>query len=290
MKFVNTTNKTVHNKFTGFMHPGKIISGNSDSKCLKISLKKIIDACGDKVAIRLDDDEVALVDALMKLDAIGGKFDPKSIPDEIRNDPTGERRSSERSRQTQQKSIDDAKLSVEDARRREAFINGEILEPKRRPVGMANMEGEPVDPSKLKSGFERIMEENARIAAGEKPKADPSEMLDPVGAHMKKDGEPDAPNNDGPYDAAGKPAEPLKRAIHRPDDGTRSADAVEPLPEISERAGAMDRSAAEMARKLSIVGPDIETMVNGSTEEKPQKANKKAKGGRKTTKTIKDEE
>jgi hypothetical protein len=59
----------------------------------------------------------------------------------------------------------------------------------------------------------------------------------------------------------------------------------------------MDRSAAEMARKLSIIGPDIDTMVNESVGEKPQeaqkepkKANKRANGGRRNAKTRKDAE
>ena len=117
--------------------------------------------------------------------------------------------------------------------------------------------------AKLKSGFEKLMEENARIAAGENnEKKSSEEILDPIGAHAKKDGAAD------PYpsgDAGEIGAEPvsLSMAHGLEGDGTKSADALEPVPQAPENGSAMDRKAAEVAGELAQIGPKKKTVSKG---------------------------
>ena len=276
MKFVNLTAKIVHTKWTGFIKPGQSAEGNRDSKRFEAVMQEVVSSCGSKVGIRLSDNEVALLKTIMDLDQKGVKFDPSSIPEEVINDPTGEKRASERSRAAQQAAIeDDKKRNVESARR-EAFINGEIDD--RKPKGLATMKGEPVDNSSLKSGFERIMEENARIERekGKVDKADAKEILDPIGSHAKHSGEAECDAD--PAEAATADAAPADAAK---EDGTgertKSADAKEPIPTVSEKAGAMDRKAADVAQKLAQFGP-----VDHKKPEKPAKAGKPEKQARAT--------
>lgn len=269
MKLINITTRSVHTKYTGFLAPGKTVEGNRDSKKLETVLEEVVQTCGTKVAIRLSDKEVKLINAIMNLDERGEKFDPSSIPEEIRNDPTGEKRAADKARAAQQKAIEgDQKKNVE-SMRREAIINGEIDE--RKPKGLATMEGKPVDVSSMKSGFDKILEENAKIAAG-KGKANPQEMLDPVGAHQKgAPGAAPAPHDSEPTDDANQES-PVKQARNKEDDGTKSADATEPIPTVSERAGQMDRMAAEVARRVSTIGP-----TPPLPDDKPAKPTKPAK-------------
>lgn len=273
MRFVNLTCRTVRTKFTGFIAPGRSENGNADSRKLEKALAEIVDACGDSCAICLSDREVNLINKVMDLDERGGKFDPSSIPADIRNDPSGVKRASERSRAAQQAGLDADKHAHEEQARREAVINGEVSE--REPKGLATMKGEPVDESKLKSGFESIMEANARIERGEDGKGkDIAEVLDPIGAHMK-DREVQAPPDEGAQDmpdAAPPDADPVPTASGREDDGTRSADTEVPEPQAPDRSGAMDKSAAEVARKLSVVGPDTDPKGKGAGKRKGQSA------------------
>lgn len=268
MKFVNLTAKIVHTKWTGFIKPGQSLEGNRDSKRFENVLQEVVSSCGTKVGLRLSDKEVDLLKSIMDLDQKGLKFDPSSIPEEVMNDPTGEKRASERSRAAQQAAIDgDRKRNVE-AARREAFINGEIDD--RKPKGLATMKGEPVDNSSLKSGFERIMEENARIESekGKVDKADAKEILDPIGSHAKTTGE--AEGDAVPAEAEAAPDDAAKE--EGTGERTKSADAKEPIPTVSEKAGEMDRKAAETARKLSQFGP-----VDPKKQDKPAKAGKPEK-------------
>lgn len=278
MKLVNLTAKIVHTKWTGFIKPGHSAEGNRDSKRFEEVMQEIVSSCGSKVGIMLSDNEVALLKTIMDLDQKGVKFDPSSIPNEVRNDPTGEKRASERSRAAQQAAIDgDRKRNIESARR-EAFINGEIDD--RKPKGLSTMKGEPVDNSSLKSGFERIMEENARIEGekGKVAKADANEILDPIGSHAKTSGEAGgdaAPADAAPAEAEADPAEaePVDSAKEEgTGERTKSADAKEPIPTVSEKAGEMDRKAADTARKLAQFGP-----VDPKKQEKPAKAGKPEK-------------
>ena len=200
----------------------------------------------------------------MDLDAKGGGFDPASLPEEVRNDPSGEKRNSEAIRQAQQREMDERGKANDEAARREAETNGETDPNYRRPVGPATMEGEKVDASKLKSGFEKLMEENAKIAAGDKPSE--AEILDPIGAHAKKDGAQDPAPADGEADASRAPgAEPVSVNMAKglDGDGTKSADATVPEAVAPGRGNAMDRKAAEVAGKLSHIGPEPKAKGEG---------------------------
>lgn len=259
MKLVNVTHRNVYSSSTGTIAPGK--KSPDIYHDLEKALSKVVDICGKNFGIILNERESKLIETIMNLDELGEKFDPMTIPAEIRNDPLGKKRASEMSRANQQALLDAERNANSDKAMREAIINGEVDERQnlgRRPVGPATMEGKKVEPSMLKSGFEAILEENARIAAGKQNKpADPREMLDPIGTHMKKEGaaDPLPANNDG---TGIGDAKPIKEAHNRDDDGTRSADTSTPTPVVGERASAMDRQAAETARKLSIIGPDIQ--------------------------------
>lgn len=255
MKLVNVTDRNVYNSSTGNVAPGRTTPDTF--RDLEKVLQKVVDICGRKFGIILNEREAALVERLMALDELGEKFDVMSIPASIRNDPTGAKKASEMTRKSQQASIDADKKANEEAERREAIINGEIDErAQRKPVGPATMEGEKVDPKNIKSGFEAILEENARIAAGKKNEhASTQEMLDPIGAHMKKGGsqDPEPAQNDG---TGIGDAQPVKQARNLDGDAVRTADANVPAPEVSERASAMDRQASDIARKLSTIGPE----------------------------------
>lgn len=272
MKFVNITRSSVYTPFFGTLAPGAVSSGNG-KKCrvLEDALTEIVKACGNKLGIRLNAEEAKLLKRLMDLDELGGGFDPTTIPAEIRNDPTGAKRAEEAARAMQQSQIDKDKAENVAGARREAEINGEILPP-RKPVGPATMEGEKVDPTKIKSGFEAIMEENARIASGEKkPEMDVDEALDPIGAHAAGAPKKEVPDSE---DAIGRNPEPVVEAKGVQGDVTRNADAEMPKPEAPERGNAMDRQAADIAGKLATMGPVEEPPANDA------KAAKGAKKGR----------
>ena len=272
MQFVNTTQKSVYTKFTGNLGPGAVSSRkNAICQQFEKSIEAVVDACGDKLGIRLSPREAELLNLLMNLDERGGGFDPATIPEDIRNDPTGAKRAEEAARAAQQKQIDDAKAANAAGAAEEAEINGETDE--RKPVGPATMKGEKVTPDMLKSGFERIMEENARIAAGEKTSS--KEMLDPIGAHLEaKAQEPKEETPAADAKAPGKDPEPVKKAGEDEDDATKTADAEEPIPQAPEKGSAMDRQAADVAQKLSTIGP-VDTPA---PREKASKGKSKGKG------------
>ena len=260
MQFVNLTTRTVFTSFSGSLAPGQVSpDGGIKRRRLQDALEEVVKVCGSSLGIRLNAKEAELIAKLMDLDAKGGGFDPASLPKEVREDPTGEKRNSEAIREAQQREMDERGKANADAARREAEINGETDPDYRKPVGPATLEneGEKVDASKLKSGFEKLMEENARIAAGEnKDKPSSDEILDPIGAHAKKDGaeEPEPAGQD-----AGAPgAEPVSVNMAKglEGDGTKSADATIPEAVAPGRGNAMDRKAAEVAGKLSHVGPE----------------------------------
>ena len=108
------------------------------------------------------------------------------------------------------------------------------------------------------------MEENARIAAGEnkkKPSAD--DILDPIGAHAKNDGY--AYSDPAVDDAGDIGAEPVSVNMAKglEGDGTKSADAHEPIPQATVNGSAMDRKAAEIAGDLAHIGPKKKASVKG---------------------------
>jgi len=266
MQFVNLTTRTVFTSFSGSLAPGQVSpDGGLKRRRLQDALEEVVKVCGSSLGIRLNAREAELIAKLMDLDAKGGGFDPASLPKEVREDPTGEKRNSEAIREAQQREMDERGKANADAARREAEINGET-DPDRKPVGPATLEneGEKVDASKLKSGFEKLMEENARIAAGEnKEKPSSEEILDPIGAHAKKDGAADPEPAGG--DAGEIGAEPVSVSMAHglEGDGTKSADAQEPVPQAPEKGSAMDRKAAEVAGDLAQIGPKKKAVAKG---------------------------
>ena len=255
MKIVNITDRNIYSSDVGNVGPGRTTPDTYKDLCK--AMQKVVDMCGNRFGIILNDSEVSLLERIVSLDELGTKFDVNSIPAEVRNDPLGKKRASEMTRKSQHSAIDAERKANEAAARREAIINGEVDEKPRKPVGPATMEGEEVKPEMLKSGFEAILAENARIASGKaKGHASVQEMLDPVGAHMKKGASKDpAPaENDG---TGLGDAQPVRQARDLDGDAVRSADADLPAPEVSERASAMDRQASDIARKLSTIGPEV---------------------------------
>lgn len=267
MQFVNLTTRTVFTSFSGSLAPGQVSpDGGLKRRRLQDALEEVVKVCGSSLGIRLNSKEAELIAKLMDLDAKGGGFDPASLPKEVRDDPTGEKRNSEAIREAQQREMDERGKANADAARREAEINGETDPDYRKPVGHATLEneGEKVDASKLKSGFEKLMEENARIAAGEnKEKPSSEEILDPIGAHAKKDGAADPEPAGG--DAGEIGAEPVSVSMAQglEGDGTKSADAHEPVPQAPEKGSAMDRKAAEVAGDLAQIGPKKKAVAKG---------------------------
>lgn len=265
MQFVNLTTRTVFTSFSGSLAPGQVSpDGGLKRRKLEDALSEVVKVCGSSLGIRLNAREAELINKLMDLDSKGGGFDKASLPEEVRNDPSGEKRNLEAIRQAQQLEMDERGKANDEAARREAEINGETDPDYRRPVGPATLEneGEKVDASKLKSGFERLMEENSRIAANEnKEKPSSEEILDPIGAHAKKDGDQNFSPANGEADSrAPREAEPVSVSMAQglEGDGTKSADATIPEAVAPGRGNAMDRKAAEVAGKLSHVGPEPE--------------------------------
>ena len=267
MQFVNLTTRTVFTSFSGSLAPGQVSSdGGIKRRKLEDALAEVVKVCGNSLGIRLNAREAELINKLMDLDAKGGGFDPATLPQEVRNDPSGEKRNSEAIRQAQQREMDERGKANEDAARREAEINGETDPKARKPVGPATMEGEKVDPSKLKSGFEKLMEENAKIAAGEnKEKPSSAEILDPIGAHAKKDGAAEPAPAEAPSAPGAEPVA-VNMAKGLEGDGTKSADAEIPEAVAPGRQNAMDKKAAEVAGKLSHIGPEPKAKGKGKAK------------------------
>ena len=253
MQFVNLTDRKVYVKAVGMMVPGTRTPANVRSdRSLENAIDRIVTMCKDSVGIILNKRETELLNKLIELDAKGNGFDPRTVPEWIRNDPNGERRAHEKSLAAQQAEL--ASIAKKNAANmaREAEINGEVIA--RKPVGPSTLQGEHVQPSMLKTGFERIMEENARIAAGKDPVSN-AEILDPIGAHMAAGSHaPDVPAKGG-ESPIGKDPAPVKQAKHLREDGTRTADAEAPVPEVTEKATDMDLLAADTAAKLATLGP-----------------------------------
>lgn len=289
MQFVNVSFRSVYTSYAGMLAPGAVSSGK-EKKChdLEDALAGVIRECKGVMGIRLSKTEADLLDKLIKLDELGSGFRPEKIPAEIRNDPTGAARASKSRNEAQQEAMDNLAKANKRSAIREAEINGEIAE--RRPVGPATLEGEPVQPSMIKSGFERIMEENARIAAGKKkdPVTD-AEILDPIGYHAKgvDHGDshaedvpppvpdaPDAPPEVEPEKAIGKDPEKVKEAKNVEGDVTKLADAAPPPQGKPARQNQMDRLAAETAAKLATLGP----VDNKPSEPADSKAPAKGRG------------
>ena len=208
MKFVNTSNRIIYRSAIGKIEPGRTTIDKYHD--LEKTLKAILDICGKDLRIVLNAKEAQMLAKVMDLDDAGTKFDPNTIPAEIRNDPTGIRRLMERERKAQSLENNKTAKANKDAALREAMINGEVEEkPTIKPIGVdrSNEEkgGAPM------SGFDAILAENARIAAGQSATpASFKDIADPIGAAAKPEqpSEPEAPAQpDTPTDDAGTPTD-----------------------------------------------------------------------------------
>ena len=283
MQLVNLTAKTIYTTYSGTLRPGQVSAdGGPKRRKLEDLLNEIIKVCGTSLGIRLNATEAYLLNKLMTLYEKGGSFSKDQLPPEVRNDPTGEKRAAASVLAAQQKESDAMDAANRRGAQIEAEINGETQD--RKPVGPGNLQGETVKPDDLKSGFEQIMEENARIAAGQdvgdEEKKDIGEIRDPIGAHAKQtDGTENATGADGGVDLGADAGEPsgegnesaagegdgdksigtdpaaVTEAHGRDDDGTRSADTTPPPAQAPEKGGKMDQKAAEVAAGLDQIGP-----------------------------------
>lgn len=254
MRFVNMSSRPSYNTMSGSLGPGEVSSDGGPHRIrLEKALAEVVNACGSRLGIKLNEREAKLIDELVTLDERGRAFRKESLPKEVVDDPTGDKKREAMEDEAQRRSLDRISAANSEKAKRESIINGETDENVRRPVGPAVMDGEKVDPSELKSGFERIMEENARIASGGKPKMDVNEALDPIGAHMKSGNGDPRKETANETSSIGKEAEPPAAASGRDDDVAMTADAAFPVPKAQNAKNAMDRQAAEMAGKMSVL-------------------------------------
>ena len=268
MQFVNLTAKTVYTTYSGTLRPGQVSAdGGPKRRKLEELLNDIVKVCGNTLGIRLNAAEAQLLNKLMTLDERGGSFNKSQLPPEVRDDPTGAKRAAASVLAAQQKEAAARDAANRKGAQVEAEINGETHT--RKPVGPGNMQGTEVKPGDLKSGFEQIIEENARIAAGDGEgnveKKDVGEILDPIGAHAKNpEGDAGEPSGDGTKSASGEGdgeksigTEPaaVPAAHGLDDDVTRSADTTPPPSQAPEKGGKMDQNAAEVAAGLDQLGP-----------------------------------
>lgn len=220
MRFVNMSARPAYSTMSGSLGPGDVSSdgGPHRTKMEKV-LAEVVKSCGTRLGLRLNEREARLIDEIVTLDEKGRAFTKECLPEEIRNDPTGEKKREAMEDEAQRRKSESVRMDNEKRARTEAVINGETDEHEGRKSYGAN-EG----PSNRKTGFDAIMEENARIASGEK-KFDVNEILDPIAAHAKepKEAEPaaDEPAADEvpppKADDAGEPGEkaPAKRGRGR---------------------------------------------------------------------------
>ena len=194
MKFVNTASRIIYRSATGRLEPGK--KTPDTYRNLEKVLEEIIETCGKDLRIILNAKEAQLLAKVVDLDDAGTKFDPASIPAEIRNDPTGIKRLSERERQFQHQELQKTAKANKEAEEREALINGEVEEkPAIKPIGV-DRSGEAKDgKGEAVSGFAEILAENARIAAGQTATS-AREIADPIGANAKAE-QPEQPEQAG---------------------------------------------------------------------------------------------
>ena len=212
MKFVNTSNRIIYRSAIGKIEPGRTTIDKYHD--FEKALKAIVDICGKDLRIVLNANEAQMLAKVMDLDEAGTKFDPNTIPVEIRNDPTGIKRLMERERKVQSRENNNTAKANKDSALREAIINGEVEEkPAIRPIGV-DRSNEEKDGDKM-SGFDAILAENARIAAGQTATS-AREIADPIGANAKP-AQPEQPEQPE------QPSEPEDQA--QPDTPTEDAEA-----------------------------------------------------------------
>lgn len=257
MRLVNLTTRTAYTTMSGTLGPGeKSSDGGPYRSRLEKAMQEVVSACGNRLGVVLNEKEADLLERIVSLDEKGRNFDRASLPKEILDDPDGMKKAERMEDEAQKSQMDAIAEANAKASRTEAEIKGETGGMKRTPEGPAVMKGEKVGPSDLKSGFEKIMEENARLDAGKAPSGANfvNEAIDPIGSHMKKDAD-EAPEakperTDGAY---GKDAELPKQASGLDDDATRNADAKAPAAKAQDPRNSMDVQAAKMAEGLSVL-------------------------------------
>lgn len=252
------SDRPAYSTYSGPIAPGCVSSdGGPFRSRLEKVLADVVGACGERLAVRLNEREADLLDRLMRLDEKGRAFRKDSMPEEVRNDPLGLKESERLEDEAQKARHDRIRDANAAASMRETEIKGEASETGGKKAGKAGKPDEGAKEAQVqKSGFERIMEENARIASGKT--MDVSSALDPVGAHAVKDARDE-----------GTAAETAEEAP----DATRGADAEVPATEAPDGRNAMDRKAAEVAGGLSVL-----SAIDG-----PGSSRAKAKGkGRKS--------
>lgn len=185
MKFVNITDRIVYSSRTGNINPGKKTPDFYHD--LEKALQTVIDMCGKKFGVILSENEARLLNKVIDLDEIGSKFDPNTIPLEIRKDPLGIQRVKNAEVKAQHADLNSTAKANADAARREALINGEVEDkPSITPLQVPR-NGEDVEQGSGQSrpsGFEAILQENARIAAGKQVST--KDILNPVQALAKE--------------------------------------------------------------------------------------------------------
>ena len=253
MQFVNRSTRNVYTKFAGMLAPGAVTSGNGrESKILVQTLESIVNSVGSDIGIRLTQREAELIKKIIELDEAGCKFDPDSIPEDVRNDPVGARHAIEMSRRAQNRGINKMARSNAEAIARDIEINKEVVD--EGPSEVKSMDSLRAIPSALGSGFDAIMRANSRIESGSAEEI--GNILCPIGANSVAGGK--GPSSDKPVDenAGAKPTAADKRSR-------------------------LDGQAAEMAEALSPIGgvkASEEPKSKSETKDKPKtKAKSKTK-------------
>lgn len=265
MQFVNMTSRRLYTKYAGWLNPGATSGGMSEAaKSLERVLKDIVSACGNNLGIRLSQKEAELMGQLMALDEKGTEFNPSAISEAIRKDPIGEKRADDAARAAQQRAMDEIDKANAEKMRVEREINGETV---REPSGPAVMQGKKVEAADLKSGFAAIMEENAKIAAGEPAaKKNIGEILDPIGAHIKDTGGSFSVKDPSPKKPEEEPKEEVKEA--------KAGGAVVPKNAPADAGNHLDEQAARVANSLH-------ALPGEGAEAKPKAKRGKAKSQKK---------
>lgn len=206
MRFVNTTARPTYTKMSGPLGPGETSSdGGSYRRLMERAMKDVVEACGSRLGIRLNENEAELLERIIALDEKGRSFSKASLPKSVLEDPMGLKKAEKAEDEAQRKELEAAAAKNRENAAIEAAINGEIDE-------TAPGTAEPDSKESAKSGFAKIMEENAKIEASH---TGDREVLE------------------------GKLAQNAETSI--------------PVPEAADSKNAMDRQAAEMASKMSVL-------------------------------------
>lgn len=161
MKFVNHTSKNIYTSLSGGVNAGRTtLDRQGDfAECAK----RIVDSCGKNLYIVFSASERNLVNRLLELDRLGSSFKRGDIPENVMNDPLGEKRAIELAKKLQKASMDVAVERNRDKERRQRIIDGETEEPRDEGVSVKDeiAKGEF-------GGFRDILEANAKLAARKK--------------------------------------------------------------------------------------------------------------------------